>query len=145
MHRKMKLALLGAWLATAAAHAQPLTSEQVEQQATQFARARGEDARMLLLGTPQPQAAAPGDLDCEQLYHRRVVLMQARLDPGPTDYFSDPRVAAGTFVGALWTPGFYYLPFRALQDFREQAHRPQQEAELDALRAASAAQRCFER
>jgi hypothetical protein len=31
-----------------------------------------------------------------------------------------------------------------VQRFQEQQHRPQVQADIDALRAASAAQRCFE-
>ena len=102
------------------------------------------DARELTLGTPAPQSIAPTDIDCTELYHRRIALMRRQVDYGPTDYFSDPRVGASLFIGAVWTPGFYYLPFHALQRFQKEQHRPQQQADIDALRTASAAQRCFE-
>lgn len=148
MHRHATAALLGALMLTTT-HTAPaddaFSAAQVTQDAQRFARARGADARDLLLGTPRARAIAPTGLDCDQLYQQRVALMHDRLDPGPTDYYSDPRVGAASFVGAVWTPGFYYLPFRALQNFRDQSRRPQREAELDALRQASAAQRCYER
>lgn len=111
----------------------------------QFVQARARDARNLTLGHPAPQPVMPTDLDCTTLYHRRVALMRGQLDDGPTDYFNDPRIGAATFLGAVWTPAFYYLPLRTLQRFQDQQRRPQVQANIDALRAASAAQRCFER
>lgn len=113
-------------------------------QVKQFVQARARDARNLTLGHPAPQIVMPTNLDCTTLYNRRVALMRSQLDAGPTDYFDDPRIGAGTFLGAVWTPAFYYLPFRTLQRFQDQQRRPQLQADIDALRAASAAQRCFE-
>ncbi len=113
-------------------------------QVKQFVQARAHDARNLALGQGAPQMVMPTDLDCTTLYNRRVALMRGQLDVGPTDYFDDPRIGAGTFLGAVWTPAFYYLPFRTLQRFQDQQRRPQVQADIDALRAASAAQRCFE-
>ena len=110
----------------------------------QFVRARATDARDLTLGQPAPQLVMPTDLDCTTLYNRRVALMRGQVDAGPSDYFDDPRIGAGTFLGAVWTPAFYYLPLRTLQRFQDQQRRPQQQAAIDELRAASAAQRCFE-
>ena len=110
----------------------------------QFVQARASDARNLTLGQPAPQLLMPTNLDCTTLYNRRVALMRGQVDTGPTDYFDDPRIGAGTFLGAVWTPAFYYLPFRTLQRFQDQQRRPQQQAAIDELRAASAAQRCFE-
>lgn len=110
----------------------------------QFVRARATDARDLTLGQPAPQLVMPTDLDCTTLYNRRVALMRGQVDAGPSDYFDDPRIGAGTFLGAVWTPAFYYLPLRTLQRFQNQQRRPQQQAAIDELRAASAAQRCFE-
>ena len=134
-------------LLTTAVHADPsapLLPAVNREQVKQFVRERGRDARELTLGTPAPQSIAPTDLDCTELYHRRIALMRRQVDYGPTDYFSDPRVGASLFIGAVWTPGFYYLPFHALQRFQKEQHRPQQQADIDALRTASAAQRCFE-
>ena len=113
-------------------------------QVKQFVQARAHDARDLALGEPAPQLVMPTDLDCSTLYNRRVALMRGQLDSSPTDYFSDPRIGAGTFLGAVWTPAFYSLPFRTLQRFQHEQRRPQVQADIDALRAASAAQRCFE-
>ena len=113
-------------------------------QVKQFVQARARDARNLTLGHPVPQIIMPTNLDCTTLYNRRIALMRGQLDTGPTDYFDDPRIGAGTFLGAVWTPAFYYLPFRTLQRFQDQQRRPQVQADIDALRAASAAQRCFE-
>lgn len=111
----------------------------------QFVQARATDARDLSLGPPPPQQVMPTDLDCATLYNRRVALMRGQVDHEPTDYFSDPRIDASTVLGAVWTPAFYYLPFRTLQRFQAEQRRPHQQAAIDELRAASAAQRCFER
>ena len=113
-------------------------------QVKQFVQARARDARDLTLGQAAPQIVMPTDLDCTTLYNRRVALMRGQVDSAPTDYFDDPRSGAATFLGAVWTPAFYYLPFRTLQRFQDQQRRPQVQADIDALRAASAAQRCFE-
>ncbi len=110
----------------------------------QFVQARATDARDLTLGPPPPQLVMPTDLDCATLYNRRVALMRGQVDHEPTDYFSDPRIGASTVLGAVWTPAFYYLPFRTLQRFQAEQRRPHQQAAIDELRAASAAQRCFE-
>ena len=113
-------------------------------QVKQFVADRAHDARDMTLGTPAPQMVMPTDLDCTTLYNRRVALMRGQVDTGPTDYFDDPRIGAGSLLGAVWTPAFYYLPIRTLQRFRDQQRRPQLQADIDALPAASAAQRCFE-
>jgi hypothetical protein len=110
----------------------------------QFVQARAADARDLTLGPPAPQPVMPTDLDCTTLYNRRVALMRGQVDHQATDYFSDPRIGASTVLGAVWTPAFYYLPFRTLQRFQAEQRRPQQQTAIDELRAASAAQRCFE-
>jgi len=113
-------------------------------QVKQFVAARAQDARDLALGAPAPQMVMPTDLDCTALYNRRVAMMRGQVDIGPTDYFDDPKIGTGAFLGAIWTPAFYYLPFRTLQRYQNQQRRPQVQADIDALRAASAAQRCFE-
>lgn len=144
----MQRLVLGALLLSsvvAQADDAPLVEPITKAEAKAFVRARGADARDLLLGTPQPHVAAPTTQDCAALYQQRVALMRQQLNPGPTDFYSDPRAGAALFTGSVWSPGFYYLPFRALQNYRDQTRRPQREAELDALRAASAEQRCFER
>jgi hypothetical protein len=109
-----------------------------------FALARGADARELLLGPTQPEAAIPGGMDCADLYLQRMALTRAGLDHRPT-FWEDRRHPAAIFVGAIWTPGFYYLPFRAVTDLVEDSRAPQREADLEALRARSALLRCYER
>jgi len=109
-----------------------------------FARARFDDARQLLSGPVRPQVAAPAEFDCVTLYQRRVALTTAQLDYR-TPFWDDPRNQAGVFVGAIWTPAFYYLPYRAIAEFRERAQAPHLQVEIDQLRATSAALRCFER
>ena len=91
-----------------------------------------------------PQAVMPTNLDCATLYNRRVALMRGQVDANPTDFMGDPRIRTSALLGTVWMPAFAYLPFRTVQQFREQQKRPQLQADLDALRAASAAQRCFE-
>lgn len=113
-------------------------------QIKQFVKERARDARDLGLGTPAPRSVIPTDLDCTTLYNRRVALMRGQVDQNPTDFMGDPRIRTSALLGTVWMPAFAYLPFRTLQSFREQQKRPQLVAELDALRAASAAQRCFE-
>ena len=136
--------LLPAAIVAAADDNLPMLQAVEPVQVRQFVQARAHDARDLVLGQPAPQLVMPTDLDCTTLYNRRVALMRGQVDTGPSDYFDDPRIGAGTFLGAVWTPAFYYLPFRTLQRFQDQQRRPQQQAAIDELRAASAAQRCFE-
>ncbi len=113
-------------------------------QVKQFVKERARDARDLALGNPAPQAVMPTNLDCATLYNRRVALMRGQVDANPTDFMGDPRIRTSALLGTVWMPAFAYLPFRTVQQFREQQKRPQLQADLDALRAASAAQRCFE-
>lgn len=113
-------------------------------QVKQFVQARAHDARDLALGTPAPQQVMPTNLDCAELYNRRVAIMRGQVDQEPTDFLADPRIRTSALLGTVWMPAFAYLPFRTVQRFQEQQRRPQIQADLDALRAASAAQRCFE-
>ncbi len=113
-------------------------------QVKQFVQARSHDARDLALGTPAPRMVVPTNLDCATLYQRRVALMRSQVDQEPTDFMGDPRIRTGALLGTVWMPAFAYLPFRTVQRFQAQQRRPQMQADLDALRAASAAQRCFE-
>lgn len=110
-----------------------------------FARARAGDARDLLLGpAPRPPADTPRDLDCNELYQRRVTLMQQQAYTSPGPFWDDPRNQAGAVIGTVWTPAFAYLPIRAISSFYAAEHAPQRLAELDALRYQAASQRCFE-
>lgn len=108
-----------------------------------FARARYGEARELLTGPTPPQAAPVAEHDCATLYQARLDLMRTQLDHRP-DFWNDPRNQAAAVIGAVWSPGFYYLPYRALSSFTRQAGARQATADLDALRARAAALRCFE-
>lgn len=114
-----------------------------EQDLRRFGRDRVRDIRRLLFGPGQLQAVTVPSLDCRELYARRVALMQADVDHGRR-FTDEPRHAAAVFVGAVWTPAFYYLPYRAVSEFSRAGQRTQAAAELAALRRASAAARCFE-
>ncbi len=113
-------------------------------QVKQFVKERAQDAHDLALGNPAPQVVMPTNLDCATLYNRRVALMRGQVDQNPTDFMGDPRVRTSALLGTVWMPAFAYLPFRTVQQFRAQQKRPQVQADIDALRAASAALRCFE-
>jgi len=109
-----------------------------------FARARLADTEALLLGPALPALPAVPPADCQALYERRLALMRAELDPAPA-FLDEPRHLAAVFIGTMWTPAFYYLPYRAVATTAGHARRGDGAAELEALRRAAAAQRCFER
>ena len=109
-----------------------------------FVEERVRDARELLLGPTRPEVIEQTGSGCATLYARRLQLLRGNLEPNK-NFASDPRHAAAAFVGTIWTPAFYYLPFRAVAETARGRHRRQAAAELDQLRAASAAARCFER
>ena len=102
------------------------------------------DGRTLLFGPTEPHADLPVAADCAELYLRRTALIRNQLDYR-TAFWDDPRNSAAVFIGAIWTPGFYYLPFRAVSEFLGTSHEPQLQTDVDLLRAASAQQRCYER
>jgi len=112
--------------------------------AVDFARARAADGYEILLGPSPPQAPSVAAADCAALYARRLELTRAGLDYRPT-FWRDPRHAGAVFVGAIWTPAFYYLPYRAVAELATRGDAAARLAELDALRHAAATQRCFER
>lgn len=118
----------------------PLTEEQVRR----FARARLADGYALLLGPTPPTAAVNTAGDCRELYTRRAALMRARVD-GRRPFWDEPRHSAAVLVGAIWTPAFYYLPYRVLADHLQREQRTHDHADLQALQRAAAAARCFER
>lgn len=119
-------------------------AERVKRQALAFGRERLEDARTLLLGPERPEPAVVTSTDCAALYYQRVALTHERLDYGDT-FWDDPRNRAAVFIGATWTPAFYFLAWSALDEYASAAPRPQTQADIDAMRAASARLRCFER
>jgi hypothetical protein len=121
------------------------TAPELARRGEQFAYDRLQDGRRLLLG-PQPVTppTLPASQSCEDLYLRRLALMRGQVDYKPP-YTDDPRNRAAVFIGALWTPGFYYLAFSGIQAYVDAQRKPEAQAEIDALRSASAAQRCFVR
>ncbi len=110
-----------------------------------FAAARVEDTRSLLFGhaTPGP-TPLPAGLTCAELYERRLALMRTQLDYRPP-YSDDPRNKAAFAIGTMWTPGFYFLPFSAVQDYLDSDRKTNAENELDQLRHAAAMQQCYVR
>ncbi len=112
--------------------------------AVEFARARAADGYEILLGPSRPRAPEIAAADCATLYARRLELTRAGLDHRPT-FWRDPRHAGAVFVGAIWTPAFYYLPYRAVAELATSGADAARQAELDALRHSAARQRCFER
>ena len=141
----MKLSML-LWLLLAgtAVQAQP-DWPVVQARAEAFARDRAADGQRLLLGPTAPQVTPPpATLTCSELYAQRVALMRTQLDYRPP-YTDDPRNRAAVFIGTIFTPGFYFLPFSAIQDYVGADRNVRTEQELDALRYASAAQQCYVR
>jgi len=130
--------------AAVAVFADPLPTE-ASSPAADFAAARVEDTRSLLFGHAAPAPVAPpAGLSCAELYERRLALMRTQLDYRPP-YSDDPRNKAAFVVGTMWTPGFYFLPFSAVQDYLDADRKTDAEHELDQLRHASAMQQCYVR
>ncbi len=117
----------------------------LEQQARQFATDRYNDARTLING-PQLRPAPPIDpaAGCVALYERRMALQRTMNDRNPA-YWDDPRNQAAVFLGTVWTPAFYFLGYSAVNGHLDELSADDPQAEIDALRQASAALRCFER
>ena len=129
------------------ANAESLMSPSMQlyrQKAEQFARDRYRNARDLLIGPERPSAISPTSESCAALYARRVALIQDQLDYRAT-FWDDQRNRAVVFIGPAWSGAFYYLPYSALAEYSEAISGPQTQTDIDALRAASARQRCFER
>ncbi len=138
-----KLSLLGLGFALVAgtAAAQPDWSA-VQARAEAFAHERARDGQRLLLGPTAPEVSPPpAGLGCAELYARRVALMREQLDYRPP-YTDDPRNQAAVFIGTIFTPGFYFLPFSGIQDYLDGERKLRTERELDTLRAAAASRQC---
>jgi len=124
--------------------AEPLPTD-AQPPAAAFAGARVEDTRSLLFGHAKPEATPlPAGLSCAELYERRLALMRTQLDYRPP-YSDDPRNKAAFAIGTMWTPGFYFLPFSAVQDYLDSDRKTDAENELDQLRHAAAMQQCYVR
>lgn len=138
------LLALGLALVTGAAAAQP-DWPSLQAHAGTFVRERVDDGRHMLLGPTAPVVTPPApELDCSVLYARRIALMQQQLDYRPA-WSDDPRNQAAVFIGTIFTPAFYFLPFSGIQDYVDGDRKPRAEREIDALRAAAAARQCYVR
>jgi hypothetical protein len=112
---------------------------------TQFVRERVDDGRYLLFGphAPTPPSVRAGQ-SCAELYAQRLRLMQTQNDYTPP-YTDDPRNRAAIFIGTIFTPAFSFLAFTGIQAYTAKKHEIQTQAEIDALRHASAQQQCYVR
>ncbi len=118
---------------------------QTGHRAAQFAQDRVDDIGRMLEGPARPAVpAVPPVLSCNELYERKLALQRAQLGVRPA-YGDDPRNAVAMAVGTINPWGFAFLPLSGMQSYLESARSGQLDAELDALRFASARQRCFVR
>lgn len=140
--------LLAGLLVTAECAATPPqwpTWPQVQRDTEQFVYDRIGDGQRLVLGPHAPSVApVPPDQTCADLYAQRVALMQTQYDYKPA-FTDDPRNRAAIFIGTIFTPAFYYLAFSGIQAYTEATDDAATQAQLDALRYASATQQCFVR
>ena len=101
------------------------------------------DEANALINGPQPATFRNySQLSCAELYARRLKLYRKDVDTNPT-FTDDPRNHAAVFIGLIYTPAFYYLPYSAIMNYRDHAHDVRRESKLDALRFASAERDCF--
>ena len=83
-------------------------------------------------------------LSCAELYRMRTELLRQSYDYVPA-YLDDPRNVAALAIGTIATPAFYYLPYTGVQSYLRGRRAIAADAELTALREASAAKDCFVR
>jgi len=106
---------------------------------------RLHDTRRLIAG---PSESVPpiieADQSCIELYQRRLILLRQLRDYNPT-YWDDPRNQAAVLIGTIWAPAFYFLNYSAVNAQLDTLNHLDPQAELDALRHASAQRRCFEK
>jgi hypothetical protein len=120
-------------------------AEDIDQRVREFLIARYQDGRRLIEGPREtaPPPIAPNQ-SCAVLYQRRLNLLRQLNDYKPA-YWDDRRNQAAFFVGTIWTPAFYFLNYTAVTARLDELDNVDPRVELDALRYASAQQRCFER
>lgn len=108
-----------------------------------FGERRLDDIKNLIGGPnghPAPHIAP--HQTCQQLYRRRLQLLPQTLDYKPA-YWDDPRNKVAVFLGTVFAPAFYFLTYSAFSSYLDEARQIDPRIELDALRQASAQQRCF--
>ncbi len=133
-----------AWLREQGHHAAGIAIDGVHD-ATEFAWDSYDAARDMVEGPRRPETPALiqlVDMSCDQLYYRRLALLPDTLDYAPA-YYDDPRNKAAVVIGTIITQGYYYLGYSMFTGYRDQQRKVSVEAELDALRAASAYKQCF--
>lgn len=120
-------------------------NERPEQRLQQFIIDRYQDGKYLIQG-PSEIAPPPIDehLSCVELYNRRIDLLHETNHHKPS-YWNDPRNQAAIFIGTIWTPAFYFLGYSAVAVHLDEINDNDPQTHLDALRRASARQRCFEK
>ena len=104
-----------------------------------------EQAHQALLG-PRAPTLPPAEmldsLSCQQLYEMRVGLTREQLDYVPA-YWSDARNVGAAMIGTVFTPGYYYLGYTAVNNFQRDSEKLDRDSQLTALRRASARKDCF--
>ena len=132
--------LTGSWV-SAAERAVTISADP----ALEFAKNRFNDLKKIIVG---PNGQPPPDIapyqTCQQLYRRRLELLPKTLNYKP-DYWDDPRNQVAVFLGTMFTPAFYFLGYSGISAYLDAANQIDPRIELDALRHASAQQRCFVR
>ncbi|MEM7467465.1 MAG: hypothetical protein AAF387_11335 [Pseudomonadota bacterium] len=109
----------------------------------EFAHDRVQDLKLLILGpNGQPPPHIAPHQTCEQLYQRRLAVLPQTLNYKP-DYWDDPRNRVAVFLGTMFSPAFYFLGYSGVSNYIDSARQIDPRIELDALRYASAQQRCF--
>lgn len=109
----------------------------------QFAQQRIQDIKKLIGGpNGRPAPVIAPYQSCQQLYARRLQLLPQTLDYKPA-YWDDPRNRVAVFLGTMFAPAFYFLSYTGISSYLDAARQIDPRIELDALRHASAQQRCF--
>lgn len=111
----------------------------------EFAKRRFSDLKKIIAGpNGQPAPNIAPYQTCQQLYQRRLAILPQTLNYKP-DYWDDPRNQVAVFLGTMFTPAFYFLGYSGVSAYLDAANQIDPRIELDALRHASAQQRCFVR
>ena len=133
------------WSSAVGAQTAQTTSVTASDPVAEFAKKRFNDLKKLINGpNGQPAPHIAPYQTCQQLYYRRLAIMPRTLNYKP-DYWDDPRNQVAVFLGTMFTPAFYFLGYSGINAYLDAANQIDPRIELDALRHASAQQRCFVR